>query len=52
MWTPEQLRYEYDVIFKTRIGMMCADREPTRDQMDIAGKEAQEAVERLENNKH
>lgn len=50
--TREELDYEHEVVYRTRLNSLCPDGEPTREMMDIAGQEAEEAVERMKANQH
>lgn len=45
--TESELTYEWKYRYEERIAILCGTNEPTREQMDIAGKEADEAIEKL-----
>ncbi len=45
--TPDELSIEWQVTYQTRLGCLCADAQPTTEQIDIAFMEASEHVEKL-----
>lgn len=47
--TLSEMMAEWNVIYQTRLGIMCEDREPTPEQESIAHQEADRAVIAMQN---
>ena len=46
-WSSEELKIEWKHVYETRLGILCEDRQPIPDQIEIATKEADEHIELL-----
>jgi len=49
MMTPDEIETEFAYRLQERLGVLCGDQNPTKEQFEIALKEAVEAVTKLEN---